>query len=282
MQKTFDLTELTAITPLDGRYRDRVIELAPYVSEFNLIRTRFEVEAKYLIALSEIGLVRKLTHGEKQRLESLGQNISPAFAGQVKKIEEETRHDVKAMERVFRKLLATTSLSDVVEMIHFGLTSEDVNNLAYRLMFKRATEDVCIPTLDRIINELVERAGKFKAVPMLARTHGQAAVPTTIGKEMVVFAVRLNTQVRKLKAHQLTGKLTGAVGNFNALELVSPDVNWIKFSADFVKSFGFEPSLVTTQINPYDDIIEYFQTYQRVNGIIIDFDQDMWRYISDD
>lgn len=282
MQQQLELTELTAISPLDGRYRERIVELAPYVSEFNLIRTRVEIEAKYLAALSSVGLVRKLTKEERQRLESFGKEIGLKEAKNVKEIEEETRHDVKAMERVFRTMVVGTSLADVIEMIHFGLTSEDVNNLAYRLMLKRATEDVCIPTLDSFIDELVERANKFKTTPMLARTHGQAAVPTTVGKELVVFATRLNKQVRKFEKQRLTGKLTGAVGNFNALEFAAPDVNWVKFSENFVKSFDFDPNLVTTQINPYEDITEYFQTYQRINSIILDFDQDMWRYISDD
>ena len=282
MREQLELTELTAISPLDGRYRERVAELAPYVSEYNLIRTRIEIEAKYLIALSDVGLVRKLTKSERLKLESFADKISLKEAEKVKEIEEETRHDVKAMERVFRALLAGTSLSDVVEMIHFGLTSEDVNNLAYRLMLTRATQEVSIPTLDGFIDGLAQRAHKFKNIPMLARTHGQAAVPTTVGKELVVFAARLNREVRKLEGQPLRGKLTGAVGNFNALFFASPETDWIKFSRDFVKNMGFDPNLATTQINPYEDIIEYFQTYQRINSIIIDFDQDIWRYISDD
>ena len=282
MRKQLELTELTAIGPLDGRYRERVIELAPYVSEYSLIRTRIEIEAKYLAALSDVGLVRKLTRTERTRLESVGDEIDLKEAEKVKKIEEETRHDVKAMERAFRNLLSGTSLADVVEMVHFGLTSEDVTNLAYRLMLKRATQEVAIPAVDGFIDGLVERAEKFKTTPMLARTHGQAAVPTTVGKELIVFATRLNTQVRNLENQNLTGKLTGAVGNFNALQFASPDVDWIKFSKGFVKSMGFDPNLTTTQTNPYEDIIAYFQTYQRINSVIVDFDQDMWRYISDD
>jgi len=282
MRKQLALTELTAISPLDGRYRERVAELAPYVSEYSLIKTRVGIEAKYLVSLSDAGKVRKLTKIERQKLESFDDEIDLKEAKRVKEIEEETRHDVKAMERAFRALVADTSLADVVEMIHFGLTSEDVNNLAYRIMLKRATEGVCILTLDGLIDQLVERADKFKTIPMLARTHGQGAVPTTVGKELVVFATRLNDQVRRLEEQQLTGKLTGAVGNFNALEFASPEVDWIKFSQDFVQNMGFTPNLATTQINPYEDVIEYFQIYQRINSIIIDFAQDMWRYISDD
>ena len=275
------MTELTAISPLDGRYRERTAELAPYVSEFSLIKTRVEIEAQYLVALSDIGLVRKLTKSERAKLESFGEVIDLKEAGRVKKIEEETRHDVKAMERAFRTLLSGTSLADVVEMVHFGLTSEDVNNLAYRLMLKRATREVCVPALNELVDDLVERADRFKKLPMLARTHGQAAVPTTVGKELAVFAARLNTQVRKLEGQLLTGKLTGAVGNFNALEFASPEIDWIKFSRDFVINMGLDPNLATTQINPYEDVIEYFQTYLRINSIVVDFDQDMWRYISD-
>ena len=282
MKTPLPLSQLTAISPLDGRYRDRAQELAPYVSEYGLIRTRFEIEAKYLVALSDAGIVRRLTVAEREKLENLGQKLSLEDAKKVKKIEEETRHDVKAAERIFRQLLGKTSLKDLIEMIHFGLTSEDINNLAYRLMLKRATESICLPILDQLIDELVSRAEKFKTIPMLARTHGQAAVPTTVGKELVVFVIRLNRQVRKLDNQKISGKLAGAVGNFNALQFAYPNIDWLKFSSKFVESFGFQPNLVTTQINPYEDMIEYFQIYQRINNILIDFDQDIWRYISDD
>lgn len=275
------LTELTAISPIDGRYGSRTQELRPFVSEFALIQTRMEVEAKYLIALSKAGIVRPLSKNEKARLNSFGPKLSLEDAGKIKQIEEGTRHDVKAMERAFRTMLAGTSLEDVTEMVHFGLTSEDVNNISYRLMLKRATQNVCVPTLERLTDELATRAEENKAIPMLARTHGQAAVPTTLGKEIVVFADRLDKETKNLKARKLTGKLTGAVGNLNALVAAYPDVDWITFSRQFVKSLGLEPNLTTTQINPYEDIIEYLQNYQRIHGVIIDLDQDIWRYISD-
>lgn len=280
--KPLVFTELTAIAPPDGRYRYRIGELAPYVSEFNLIRTRVEIEAKYLVALSDVGVVRKLTDSERKRLGSFSQNLTLEDTQRVKEVEDRTRHDVKAMEIVFREKVAGTSLEDLIEMIHFGLTSEDVNNLAYRLMLKRATDEVMIPVLDNFTDELVKRAEATRAVPMLARTHGQAALPTTLGKELIVFASRLNREVRELEERPLRGKLTGAVGNFNALQVACPDVDWIKFSGRFVQSFGFEPNFATTQINSYEDMIAYFQNYQRINGIILDFDRDMWRYISDD
>lgn len=275
------LTKLTAITPIDGRYANRTQELRSFVSEFALIKTRIEVESKYLIALSEIRILRKLTLAEKARLNSFGPNLSLEDAEKVKKIEEETRHDVKAMERVFRRMLSGTSLENVTEMVHFGLTSEDINNISYRLMLKRATKNVIIPTLDKFTNELVMRAEQHKATPMLARTHGQAAIPTTLGKEIVNFASRLNKETRKLEKQQLTGKLTGAVGNLSALYASYPDINWISFSENFVGSFGLEPNLTTTQTNPYEDMIEYFQNSIRINNILIDFNQDVWRYISD-
>lgn len=278
---TLPLDELTAVNPLDGRYRNRTADLAPYFSEFALIKTRIELEIKYLIALSDFSVIRKFSQKEKSFLNSLIENFAFEQAKEVKQIEETTRHDVKAMEKALRKFLKNTSLKDILEKIHMGLTSEDINNISYRLMIKRATDNICIPTLKLLINEIAERAEKYKSVPMLARTHGQPAVPTTIGKEFSVFALRLAKQLRKLKEFQLSGKLTGAVGNFNALHFTFPKTNWISFSKNFVKSLGLEPNLTTTQINTHEDLVELFQNYQRINNILIDFNQDMWRYISD-
>ncbi|EKD65585.1 MAG: hypothetical protein ACD_50C00045G0008 [uncultured bacterium] len=276
-----EATELTAISPLDGRYRKTIQELAPFVSEMALINTRIEVEAKYLIALSESRIVRSITNREKKLLINLGQNMTTKQIERVKEIEKTTRHDVKAVERAFRELLKDTSLNDLVEMIHFGLTSEDINNLSYRLLLQRATYSVCLPTIEQIVEELVKKANRYKATAMISRTHGQPALPTTLGKEFSVFAIRLHTQLQKLKKQKFTGKLNGAVGNFNALHFAYPNVNWINFSKNFVSSFGFIPNLSTTQINAYDDTSECFQTYQRINSIIVDLDQDIWRYISD-
>lgn len=276
-----ELTELTAISPLDGRYRDKVEDLAPFASEMALIKTRVEVEARYLVALSEVGLIRPLTDQEREALMTVGPNMTLIQAGRVKEIEATIRHDVKAMEGTFREIVAGTSLEDLTEMIHLGLTSEDVNNLSYRLMLNRARKEVCIPALDQVVDGFADRARQYKGIPMLARTHGQPAVPTTLGKEMAIFAVRLNNQVRKLEDVKLTGKLNGAVGNYNAHALAAPEVDWIAFSQRFVSSLGLEPNLFTTQINPYEDMVELFQAFQRVNGVLLDIDQDMWRYISD-
>lgn len=275
------LDQLTALTALDGRYRAKIQDLATFFSESALIKIRVEIEAKYLIALSEAGVTRKLSSEEKNYLTSLPSQISLKEAHEVKNLEQETRHDVKAMERFLRKALEQTSLSDLVEMIHFGLTSSDINNIATNLQLVRASQEIMIPALEQIINKLSEMANETKDVAMLARTHGQAAVPTTLGKEIAVFVSRLNKQIGKLRNAKLTGKLNGAVGNYNALQTAQPDIDWIKFSEDFIKSLGLEPNLITTQINNYDDVAEYMQIYQRVNNVITSLDQDIWRYISD-
>lgn len=279
--KPLPLTELTAITILDGRNRADVAELAPHVSEFGIIKTRVEVEAKYLVALSEVGIIRPLTDPEKKRLMSFEDRISLSDAKKIKKIEEENDHDVKAMEIAFRDMLSGTSMEDLIEKVHFGLTSEDINNITYRLILKRVTQDVTLPVLDELIDDLLEHAKDYKETPMLARTHGQSAVPTTLGHEIAVFARRLNKQVRSLEEHPLEAKLTGAVGNLNALNDSYPKIEWEFFAEDFIGSFGFDPNLITTQTAPYEDMIEYFQHYSRINGILLDFDQDTWRYISD-
>lgn len=275
------ITELTAISPLDGRYRNRVEDLAPHASEMAVIKTRVEVASRYVVALSDAGVARPFTKVERTYLTDLGPSMTLPQVERVKEIESTTRHDVKAMERAFREFVADTSLEDVTEMIHFGLTSEDVTNLSYRLMLDRATKQICVSALDEVVDELANKARDYRDIPMLARTHGQPAVPTTLGKEMANVAVRLNRQVRKIEDVKLTGKLTGAVGNFNAHVLAAPEVDWIDFSQEFVRSLGLEPNIFTTQINPYEDMIELFQAYQRANGVLLDIDQDMWRYISD-
>lgn len=274
-------TKLLAITTLDGRYRDDILPLAPIVSEYGLIATRVEIEAKNVVQLCQAGVGRSLIPQERKFLLNLGPNLSLEQAEHIKQIEDTNKHDVKAMERVFREILVGTSMSDLTELIHYPLTSEDVNNLAYRLILLRSRDRVMIPYLNQLIDPLTEVADQNKDLPMLARTHGQDAVGSTFGKELVVFADRLNTDAQKLKKMRLTGKFNGAVGNYNAHVVGTPEINWIDYSKDFVKSFGLKPKLITTQINPYEDMIEMFQAFQRINGVILDFDQDMWRYISD-
>lgn len=272
---------LLAITPLDGRYQEKISELSDFVSEYALIKYRVTVEIKYLLALSEIKIIRNLSKKERDYLISIYKNFSIPEAEKIKILEKETRHDIKAVEKYLRQAFAKNSLKDVSEMIHFGLTSEDINNIAYRLMLKNVVWKIILPTVSEILKDLNKKTKEYKKVVILGRTHGQKAVPTTFGKEFAVFAARLEKEIKLLGKQKLTGKLNGAVGNFNALYFVSPDVNWIKFSKNFVSSFNLEPNLITTQINPFEDIISLFHSLERINGILLDFDQDIWRYVSD-
>lgn len=272
---------LLTVTPLDGRYIDKISELTDFVSEYALIKYRVEVEIKYLLALSKIGIVRKINSSEQKMLNQILVKFDLNEALKVKEIEKETRHDIKAIEKYLRRVFAKTSLKDISEMIHFGLTSEDINNIAYRLMLKNAIEKIILPNLSEVFKDLNNKAKEYKKVIILGRTHGQRAVPTTFGKEFAVFAYRLQKQINDLKKQQLTGKLNGAVGNFNALHFVSPNVNWLKFSKDFVFSFKLKPNSITTQINSFEDVISLFHALERINGVLLDFDNDIWRYISD-
>lgn len=274
------LSSLDAISPLDGRYHAITQSLAPYFSEGALIHARVEVEVKYLIALSEHGIVRPLTAAEKEQLSALPQ-LTAHQLERMKEIETITRHDVKAMERGIRELVQGTFLEDVTEMIHFGLTSEDINNLSFRLLFDRARKEVFVPAFEKVVDRLAEQATIHKDLPMLARTHGQDAIPTTVGKELAYFAIRLQRQIKSLLDVQLEGKLAGAVGNFNALVTAQPNVDWIAFSEKFVTSLGLRVNLFVTQIATPEDVIALLQAYTRINGILLDLNQDMWRYVSD-
>lgn len=275
------LSEITALSPIDGRYRKQTAKLATYLSEFSLIRIRLEVESSYVVALSKRNVIRELTLQERKLLETLGPDLTIDDAENIKQIEKKLKHDVKAVEVFLREKIKDTSLKDITEYIHFGITSEDVNNLSYRLMVKRAGEEVIAPAIKELLSHLLSLSEEHKDTPMLARTHGQPAVPTTLGKEFVVFASRIANEYKKLKEHTFSGKLAGAVGNYNALSVSYPKTDWIEFAEEFVKGFGFSHASSVTQINTYEDIIEYFQILQRINLILLDFDQDMWRYISD-
>ncbi len=280
--KGAEFNSLTAISPLDGRYGNKVGCISDFSSEFGLIKTRLYIEGSYLDALSKVGLVRELKPQERDTLVNIGATLSLKQAERVKEIEDETKHDVKAMERAFREFVKGTSMEDVTEMIHFGLTSEDVNNLSYRLMLKGAVYKECVPAMYQVVDSLADKAKAYRDMPMLARTHGQPAITTTVGKEFVNMAVRLDREIRKIEKVELTGKLNGAVGNFNSLCFAAPEVDWIDFSKKFVSALGLKPNLISTQINPYEDMIEMFQATQRVNNVMLDINQDIWRYISDD
>ena len=279
--KMLPFSTLTAITPLDGRYRKDLESLSSLTSEYALIMTRVYLEIEYLLILAQKKIIRTLTPEEKSQLIAIAESFSLDDAREIKKIEETTKHDVKAAELFLRKKLADSSLADLTEMIHFGITSEDINNLALRHMLRRSIDESLIPALSQFAEKLAETIKSEKHTPMLARTHGQAAVPTTLGKELLVFHERLIQELAQLAAYQLSGKVTGAVGNMNALVFAKPDIHWQKVAADFVSSVGFRTNPVTTQINPYDDVIAYFQILQRLNNILLNFSQDMWRYISD-
>ncbi|MBI4093406.1 adenylosuccinate lyase [Candidatus Kaiserbacteria bacterium] len=287
---------LTAISSVDGRYREAVEELAEYFSEYALIRARLFVECTYLLALSDIKAlgVRHLTPSEKGVLEKLWK-ISLDDASVIKKIEKEgyegippTNHDVKAIEYYLKLKLKGTSLEDIAEWAHFGLTSEDVNSIAYALCLRGALQEVALPALDAIRSTLDKFAKEFASTPMLSRTHGQPASPTTFGKEMRVFEARLARQLEQLSSRSILVKCGGATGNWNAHMAAAGDVDWLDFMKKFVDSFNstkkhiqLQLNAATTQIEPHDTYAELFDNLRRINTILVDFSQDMWRYVSD-
>ena len=276
------MDELHALSPLDGRYAGSTAPLRDYLSEFAFLRDRLRVELDFLSALSRIGLIRPLSESEFRQLQSLFQNFSLADAEAIRTFERQTRHDVKAIEYFLRDKLQATSLNDLSSWLHFGLTSEDVNNIAQAIALHDVREAVLMPALRQLLDHMLEFVKAYRALPMLARTHGQPAVPTTLGKEFAVYLVRLKKSFDEIAGHKFEAKLTGAVGNFNALQSAFPQVDWISFSTDFVKGYGLEPNLVTTQILPYDNWLRYFDAVRMANSILIDFSQDLWRYVSDD
>ena len=276
------MNELHSLNPLDGRYATVTAPLRDHFSEFAYIRGRARVEIAYLIALSDLGIVRTLTPTELDFLNDLSANFSLDDAESVKDLEKVTRHDVKAIENFLRERFARTSLLDTVSWLHFGLTSEDANLTAQAVSLTEARNTVLIPALDEIIAAIAELVREHAATPMLARTHGQAAVPTTFGKEMAVFLARLKIQREIIAAHLFEAKFSGAIGNYNAMLSAFPDVDWREFEAKFLTSLGIKANPVVTQLIPYDNWLRYFQSVSLANSILLDFAQDMWRYISDD
>jgi adenylosuccinate lyase len=279
-----NLSSLTAVSPIDGRYAEKTHGLRAIFSEYGLIRYRVQVEARWLEALAAhpgIPEVPALSGEARQRLKIIADHIEVEDAHRVKVIEATTNHDVKAVEYYLKEKIASSEeLSAIKEFIHFACTSEDINNLAYALMLHDARSRVLLPALDRLIGSLSTLSHRYAEQPMLARTHGQPASPTTLGKEMAVFAQRLKRQRRQLAEVAILGKINGAVGNYNAHLAAYPDVDWAAFSADFVRSLGLQPSPATTQIEPHDFIAEYFHALMRANTILVDFCRDIWAYIS--
>ena len=279
-----NLTSLTALSPIDGRYAEKTYGLRSIFSEYGLIRYRIQVEARWLEALAAhpgIPEVPPLSADAAQRLRNIAEQIGEAEAHRVKVIESTTNHDVKAVEYFLKEKFASNEeLAAIKEFTHFACTSEDINNLAYALMLRDARSQVLLPALDKLIGALATLSRRYGEQPMLARTHGQPASPTTLGKEMAVFAQRLKRQRDQLAAVAILGKINGAVGNYNAHLAAYPEVDWTRFSADFLRSLELEQSPATTQIEPHDFIAEYFHALMRANTILIDFCRDVWGYIS--
>ncbi len=280
-----DLNTLTAITPVDGRYRKKVKELAPFFSEYGLIKYRVVVEIEYLIALVNSG-VKPLSHFPTSQFDDLRevyQSFSEEDALIIKETEKTTNHDVKAVEYFVKEKLIALGLDQYVEFVHFGLTSQDINNTAVPLSLKNALETVYIPELLKVIEQIEEYAEKWSDVSMLAKTHGQPASPTRLGKEMRVFSERLRIQLAQLKSVPFSAKFGGATGNMNAHFVAFPDVNWVEFANNFVSDqLELTRSQTTTQIEHYDNLAAIFDAMKRINNILIDLDRDMWTYISMD
>ena len=270
---------LTSISPLDGRYSKTVEELTEYFSEPALMYYRIKVEIEYLIALGDEKGIKELpafSKTEQVKLRNIYKNFNSSAAQKVKDIEEITNHDVKAVEYYLQGRLKKS----LHPWIHFALTSEDVNNLSYSLMWQDGLNQVYLPALKTVNKELKKLARKYKNVSMLALTHGQPATPTSLGKEFAVFAGRLQRQLQHIKSHRLLGKLSGATGTWAAHATAYPNINWISFSKRFVKSLGLEPNLITTQIESNDSLAESYHNLIRVNTILLDFCRDIWLYIS--
>lgn len=276
---------LIHISPIDGRYAGKTDVLQEYFSEYALIKYRVIVEIKYFIALSKVSndAFPDLSLTQIEELESWVESFTPAEAERIKTIERTTNHDVKAVEYWIKEKLEKTDMASWQEFIHFGLTSQDINNTAMPMMVRDGLEQVIIPGLEHIVETLEQKAEEWKDVPMLARTHGQPASPTRLGKEIRVFSYRLKTQLQHLKNLSISGKFGGATGNFNAHQVTFPELDWVQFGENFLKEdLGIERQDWTTQIENYDDLAGTFQTIGRCNTILIDLCRDIWQYISQD
>ena len=278
-----NLTELTAISPVDGRYRNKCERLDEYFSEYALIRYRVKVEVEYFIALCELplGPLSSVDHSVFESLRDIYRNFTVEDAARIKEIESVTNHDVKAVEYFLKERFDVLGLEAHKEFIHFGLTSQDINNTAVPMSIADAVREVYRPRLVEMIDHLDARADEWYDIPMLAKTHGQPASPTRLGKEIKVFAYRLRRQLEMLDAVRISGKFGGATGNFNAHLCAFPDMDWRKFGAEFLSGrLGIEREEYTTQISNYDNLAALFDAFARINDIILDLDRDMWMYIS--
>ena len=279
------ITTLNAISPIDGRYRSKVDTLGKYFSEEALIKYRVLVEIEYFIALCEIPLpqLKSISPSSFENLRAIYQNFTPVDASEIKEIEKVTNHDVKAVEYFIKEKFNELGLSEFKEFIHFGLTSQDINNTAIPLSIKDAMNDIYVPEYFTLLEKIEGLANEWSDVPMLARTHGQPASPTRLGKEIMVFAVRLKEQFNLLNDVPSVAKFGGATGNFNAHNVAYPNIDWKAFGTKFVQEkLGLQHSFPTTQIEHYDHMAALFDALKRINTIIIDLDRDIWTYVSMD
>lgn len=278
-----EMTVLNAISPIDGRYRKQVEGLSYFFSEAALINYRVFVEVEYFIALCEIPLpqLEGVTEADFNNLRDLCRDFTFTDAAEVKEIELTTNHDVKAVEYYLKKKFDKMGLGKYREFLHFGLTSQDINNTAGPYSLRLAIDDVMLPILEDLVKKLTEKAKAWKHVPMLAHTHGQPATPTTVGKELYVFVERLRQQIKQMKAVPFTAKFGGATGNLNAHYAAFPEIDWISFAEHFTREhLNLERQKVTTQIEHYDNLAALFDSFKRINNILIDLSRDLWAYIS--
>ena len=280
-----ELNTLTAISPVDGRYRRVTNSLAPYFSEYGLIRYRVLIEVEYFIALSKSGIkqLQPLSTSTEAKLRAIYENFSEADAIEIKETEKTTNHDVKAVEYFIKAKMQKFGMDDLLEFVHFGLTSQDINNTAVPLSLKEATVKLIYPAMLEVYNTVVKLSNEWRNIPMLAKTHGQPASPTSLGKEFFVFAERMHVQFLQLEKIEYSAKFGGATGNFNAHQVAFPEIDWLSFARKFVNStLALNRSEFTTQIEHYDNLAAYFDSVRRINTILIDLSRDVWMYISMD
>ena len=273
--------ELLNISPIDGRYKKVTDEVRNYFSEYNLIKNRVIVEIEWLkklFSIEEINL--KITEEELNIIDKIAEDFDINAAKRVKEIEQTTKHDVKAVEYYIDEKLEENNLQKFKHLVHFACTSDDINNIAYGIMEKELVQNVYIPNVSKLIEILKEKAKKYANIAMLSHTHGQNATPTTVGKEFSIAVYRMEKILDRIKKEKLTGKFNGTVGNFNAHMISYPNVNWVKVAKEFVESFELEYNMYTTQIESHDSIVIIFSEIKLLNNIILDFDNDMWMYIS--
>lgn len=276
------IANLYSISPIEGRYEKITQEIKEFFNEYNLIKYRVIVEIKWLEKIFEYSKEFNINYTENdiEKLEEIIKEFNLEKAKRVKEIEETTKHDVKAVEYFLREEFKNKGIEKYNNLIHFACTSEDINNISYGIMIKNLRDNVLVPNIDKLISTVKEKVKEYANIPMLSHTHGQSATPTTVGKELAIFVYRWDKILNKIKNEQITGKFNGAVGNFNAHLISYPNIDWIKISKEFVESFELEYNLYTTQIETHDNICMIFSEIKLFNNILLDFDNDMWMYIS--